>query len=111
MIRCEGFRRSTFVADTGAITRLTTSTGTYQARPSRTGAAGNDVICPATEASGCWVESSTVWVPMEIRRPPAAASSRTVKANRRARSSSANISCPLIVRAASGRRPSRATIV
>ena len=111
MISRDGLRSSTPPDRIDDSARLTKSTGTYHVRPSRAGAAGSEIIRPATEASGCWVESTIVCAPAVMVRPPAAASSRTVKLKSRARSSSANISWPPSTRAASGRRASRVTTV
>jgi hypothetical protein len=110
-IRRDGFRSSAPPGRIEASARLTKSTGTYQVRPSRAGAAGSEIIRPETDASGCCVESTIVCGPDVTIRPPAAASSRTVRLKSRARSSSANISWPPIVRAGSGRRASRVTTV
>ena len=60
MISRDGLRSSTPPSRIDASARLTKSTGTYQSRPSRAGAAGSEIIRPATEASGCCVESTIV---------------------------------------------------
>ena len=103
----DGLRSSRPPGRIDASARPTKSTGTNQVRPSRTGAAGSEIIRPDTEASGCCVDRTIVCVPAVTVRPPAAASSRTVRLNSRARSSSANISCPPMTRV--GQRPPRVT--
>ena len=66
---------------------------------------------PPTEARLWPGDRTMVWLRTVTVSPPAAVSSRTVSSNSRARSSSANISWPDIVRVASGLRPSRDSTV
>ena len=107
----DAFRSSIGVPATGASARGTKSTGTNQARPSRAGGAGNDTSRPATDTISWLGDSRMVWFRTLTVSAPAAVSSLTVRVNTRARSSSANISCPLTTRTGSGCRPSRETTV
>jgi hypothetical protein len=107
----EAFRSSSRAPSAGASARGTKSTGTNQVRPSLTGGAGSETRRPPTEASP-WPGDRTIVCPFDDSViPPAAVSSRTLSSKSRARSSSANISWPLITRAARGRRPSRDSTV
>ena len=110
-ISLDGFRSSTWPPRAGPRARPTKSTGTYHVRPSRTGAAGSEMSRPLSEARLWPGDSAIVSVPAVTVRPPAAVSSRTTTLKSRARSSSANISWPDMIRAASGRLPSRDSTV
>jgi hypothetical protein len=103
----DGLRSSTREPSTSPMARGTKSTGTNQALPSRTGAAGSEMSRPPTDARLWPGESTIVWLRTVTVRPPAAASSATLRSKSRARSSSANISWPASVRAGRGLRPSR----
>ena len=85
--------------------------GTNHDRPSRTGGAGSDTTRPATDANAWPGVRTMVCVFVETARPPASVSSRAVRSNSFARSSSANISWPFKTRAGSGRRASRDSTV
>jgi hypothetical protein len=80
-------------------------------RPSCTGGAGSEISRPPTDARVWPAESTMIWLRTVTVRPPAAASSLTVKSKSLERSSSANISWPDTTRAARGRRPSRESTV
>ena len=107
----DGRRNSIRVPATGARARFRKSVGTNHDRPSRVGGADSETSRPATEASSWPGESTMVCARSVIVSPPAIVSSRVVKLKRRASSSTANISWPLIGRTASGRRPSRESTV
>ena len=107
----DGRRSSSRVPSAGASARGTKSIGTNQLRPSLTGGAGSETTRPAAEASAWPAVSVMVCVLVEMVRPPASASSREVRSNSRARSSSANISWPLMRRTGSGRRASLVSTV
>ena len=97
-------------ADDGASARLTKSSGTNHARPSRTGAAGNEMSRPATDTSSWLGERMIDWLRTVIVSPPAIVSSRSARPRgvraRRPRTSPGRSS-----RTASGRRPSRDSTV
>ena len=101
----DGLRSSRRAPRRGASARLTKSTGTYHvaavARPARRAARSS--VRRRTRAAAAATARSSAFRPSPSGRRPAA-SSRTVRLNSRARSSSANISWPLITR---GERPAR----